>query len=264
MTDQPKDTALAERIEGKTDKRDAVQLMVDHHKQQFARNLTRPDGHHIIHPDKFARLALTAVRTTPKLAQATDASVLGALMVCAQLGLEPNSPLGQAYLVPFDDRKAGTTEATLIIGYQGYIDLMYRSDRVASVSADAVCEEDYFYFERGTNAHITHRPLLEGRGEVIAAYAIAELVSGAKPFEVLSKTAIEKRRGASKTDKIWSQHYEAMARKSAIRALFKFMPSSVEWQAAVIADGRSFTDIPERLEDVGDVIDVEAIEGDDQ
>jgi recombination protein RecT len=249
-------TELAQRIAGE-DKKDSLMLMLEHHRRQFETNLLRPDGTPIISPEKFVRVALTTIRTTPKLAEATTPSLLGALMSCAMLGLEPGGPLGQAYLVPFEDRKANSVEATLIIGYQGFLDLMYRSDRVSSVSADAVYERDDFYFERGTNAHIYHRPTLENRGDLIAVYGLAELVTGAKPFEVMSRSDIEKRRARAKTDKIWKSDYEAMARKTVIRQIFKFLPSSIEWQAATVADGRSFKAIPERLEDVPEMIDLD-------
>jgi recombination protein RecT len=58
-------------------------------------------------PDRMARLFLTALRTTPKLAQCTPDSFLASIMTLAQLGLEPNTPLGQAYLIPRKNNKRG-------------------------------------------------------------------------------------------------------------------------------------------------------------
>jgi recombination protein RecT len=251
------DSDLSTRIDaGGPEQKDALMVMLDHHKAQFAINLTRPIGGPMIDPDKFTRLALTTLRTVPKLADCKPSSLLGALMTCAQLGLEPGGPLGQAYLVPYGN------EATLIIGYQGFIDLMYRSDRVASVAAHAVYEADHFYFELGTNAHLLHRPALEDRGELIAVYGIAELVSGAKPFDVLSKSAVDKRRDRSKGGGAgpWKTDYEAMARKTAIRQLFKWIPTSIEWTAAVAADGSTFKEIPQSIADVPQVIDITPFE----
>jgi recombination protein RecT len=251
---------LQQKVEQGEEKKDSLMLMLEHHGGQFERNLKLPDGKLMVDPERFVRVALTTIRTTPKLAEATHASLLGALMTCAMLGLEPGGTLGHAYLVPFEDRKKGEIEATLIIGYQGYIDLMYRSDRVAAVAAHAVYSHDDFYFELGTNAHVLHRPKLEDRGELVAVYGIGELVTGAKPFEVLSKSKIEEARKKSKTDKIWKSDYEAMARKTGIRRLSKWMPSSIAYQAASIADGRSLLDVPDRLEDIPELIDIEAEE----
>ena len=53
-------------------------------------------------PDRMLKIALRALRTTPKLAAASLSSLLGSVVTCAQLGLEPNTPLGHAYLLPFE------------------------------------------------------------------------------------------------------------------------------------------------------------------
>ena len=68
----------------------------------------------VITPDRFTRMALTAVSTNPKLGECTPASFCGAMLQAAQLGLEPNTPLGQAYLIPF--RNKGTMEAQFQLG----------------------------------------------------------------------------------------------------------------------------------------------------
>ena len=57
----------------------------------------------VMTPERFTRIALSAVSNTPKLAQCTPKSFLAAMMNAAQLGLEPNTPLGQAYLIPYGD-----------------------------------------------------------------------------------------------------------------------------------------------------------------
>lgn len=255
--EEPKKSELQKRVEGEVAEKDSLMLMLEHHAGQFEKNLLLPDGTPMISPQKFLRVALTTVRTTPKLADSTHGSLLGSLMTCAMLGLEPGGPLGQAYLVPFEDRKKGVIECTLIIGYQGYIDLMYRSDRVASVAAHAVYEKDEFYFERGTAEHLTHRPKLEPEGALIAVYGIGELVTGARPFEIVPRSKIDEARARAKTDKIWKSDFEAMARKTGIRRLFKWMPSSIEWQAAAIADGRTIPEIPDRIEDIPLIVEGE-------
>lgn len=259
MTDKSS-SALAQRVAGEEPKKDALHMMLEHHQKQFALNLTRPDGKPLIDPDRFVRLLLTTVRTTPKLELATSPSLLGAAMACAQLGLEPGGPLGQAYIVPFENRKATTVEATLIVGYQGYVDLMYRSDRVAGVGAHPVFEDEDFYHERGTNEHIAHRPKIDPEGPLIAAYGVVELVTGAKIFEIVSRRKIDEARARAKTDKIWKSDFEAMARKTALRRVQKWAPKSIELQAATVADGHSFRDVPEKLDDIEDVIDVEAFD----
>ena len=85
----------------------------------------------VITPERFTRMALTAVSVNPKLAECTPRSFMGALMNAAQLGLEPNTPLGQAYLIPFKNK--GVMEVQFQIGYKGLIDLAYRSGEFLSI-----------------------------------------------------------------------------------------------------------------------------------
>ena len=71
----------------------------------------------VITPERFTRIALSALNNTPALQQCTPMSFLAALMNAAQLGLEPNTPLGQAYLIPYKNK--GTMECQFQIGYKG-------------------------------------------------------------------------------------------------------------------------------------------------
>ena len=63
----------------------------------------------VITPERFTRIALTAYSRNEKLQECTAESFLGSMMQAAQLGVEPNTPLGQAYLIPFRNR--GVMEA---------------------------------------------------------------------------------------------------------------------------------------------------------
>ena len=87
----------------------------------------------VITPERFTRMALSALNTTPKLAECSQMSFLGALMNAAQLGLEPNTPLGQAYLIPY--RNKGKLECQFQIGYKGLIDMVYRNENIQTVQA---------------------------------------------------------------------------------------------------------------------------------
>lgn len=81
--------------------------------------------------ERFTRIALSALNTTPKLKECTATSFLVALMNAAQLGLEVNSPLGQAYLIPYKNK--GVYEVQFQIGYKGLLDLAYRSPQLQTV-----------------------------------------------------------------------------------------------------------------------------------
>jgi len=188
-----------------------------------------------VKPDRMARIALTALNSTPKLADCTPASFLGSIVQAAQLGLEVNTPLGQAYLIPYK------TTCQLIIGYQGMLDLARRSGLVRAVYAFAVREGDDFSWTLGLNPSVTHVPSTDpGREsqQLTHVYAVAKLEGGEPLFTVLTRAEVEKyrRRSRAANDGPWVTDYEAMALKTAIRRLFRWLPKSAEMAHAVAVD----------------------------
>ena len=92
----------------------------------------------VLTPERFTRMALSAVNNTPALAECTPMSFIAALMNAAQLGLEPNTPLGQAYMIPYKNK--GILECQFQLGYKGMIDLAYRTGQIQMIQAQVVRE----------------------------------------------------------------------------------------------------------------------------
>lgn len=209
---------------------------------------------------RMLKIALGAIRTTPKLQEATSESLFGAVVTCAQLGLEPNTPAGHAYLIPFRNNQKNRTDVQVIIGYRGLIDLARRSGQIVSISAHAVYTNDEFSYEYGLDEHCKHVPAIDGdRGEITHFYAVAKLVGGGYAFEVMSKAGVEQIRDGSqnwktavrykKTDKsIWTLHFEEMGRKTLIRRLYKYLPTSIEMAKAGELDAQGSTGEPQELD----------------
>lgn len=203
-----------------------------------------------MNPDRMARVALTECRKNPELLKCDPVTLFGAFLQCAQLGLEPGSGLGHAYVIPFQNRKLGTIDVQLIIGYRGMVDLARRSGQIVSLQAHAVYEKDKFEFSYGLNEKLEHVPYSkQDRGQLVAVYAVAKLVGGGYQIEVLQRHEIDAVRSKSKTGKYgpWNDHYEEMAKKTAIRRLFKYLPVSVEIQQAAKLDEMGDSDTPQEL-----------------
>lgn len=191
--------------------------------------------------ERFTRIALTEVRRNPLLLECAPESVLGALMQTAQLGLEPG-PLGHSYLVPF------AKECTLIIGYKGMIELAYRSERVAGVTAAIVYEREPFeYRESQRGPILSHEPLPpDERGPMVRVYAKALVRAGARSWlpvvRVLWPAEIEaaKKRSpaARKGQGPWLSDYDSMALKTAVRRLAPWLPQSPLFARALEVDER--------------------------
>jgi recombination protein RecT len=192
--------------------------------------------------DRLARIALTEVRKTPQLATCDQASFLGAIMQCAQLGLEPGSALGHAYLLPFENRRKGITEVQFIVGYRGMLDLARRSGQILSLEARAVYAADKFHVSLGLNPDLTHEPDWEAadRGQLRFVYAVAKLKDGGTQFDVMSRADVDRVRAKSRAGNSgpWVDHFEEMAKKTVLRRLFKWLPISIELASAVEQDER--------------------------
>lgn len=216
----------------------------------------------VITPERFTRMALNALNNTPKLAECTQMSFLGALMSAAQLGLEPNTPLGQAYLIPYKNK--GVLECQFQIGYKGLLDLVYRNGMVQTVQAQTVYEHDEFRYSFGLNSELVHVPALSDRGEAVAFYALFKLENGGYGFEVMSKTDMDDfakkySKGISSTYSPWKTNYEDMAKKTVIKRVLKFAPLKSDFQRALSNDGTIKTQFAVDMSEVvpEDIVDVE-------
>lgn len=184
--------------------------------------------------ERFVRTVMTEIRRTPKLLECSPESLLGAMMLSAQLGLEPG-PLGHVYLVPFK------RQVEFIIGYKGYVDLAYRSGQVKDIATGVVYEGDAFEWREGTRPFLDHTPAgPQGEREWTHVYAVARLKSGGSPFRVLFPADVEKARKASANGQSpqspWVTEFYAMARKTAVRRLAPMLPSSPVFAHAREAD----------------------------
>ena len=258
LTAQNKETTVVEK------KPKTIFDVIQAGAKQFATALPKH-----INTDRFIRIAITTIRQNPKLAQCSQESLLGALMVSAQLGLEPGT-LGQCYLIPFENKKAGTVECQFQIGYKGLIELLRRSGQLSDIYSYTVYENDDFNIEYGLSRTLTHKPNFDERGEIKGFYAVAILKDGAKAFEYMTKDEVthheEKYRKGSYKNDVWNKNFEEMAQKTVVKKLLKWLPVSVEFLEMAAKDEKSFKVIDDKstevqeieiLENNGDIINAE-------
>jgi recombinase, phage RecT family len=193
----------------------------------------------VMTPERFTRITLSALSTNPKLQETTPASFLGAMMTAAQLGLEPNTPLGQAYLLPYKNK--GRLECQFQLGYKGLIDLAYRSGEIKMIQAHVVYENDDFDFSFGLEPQLHHVPAKTNRGEPEWVYASFETKDGGHGFEVMSIDDIQ--RHAAKYSQSynssfspWKTSFEEMAKKTVLKRVLKYAPMRTDFVRAVTAD----------------------------
>ena len=205
----------------------------------------------VITPERFTRMVLTALSSTPKLQTCTAESFLGAMMQAAQLGVEPNTPLGQAYLIPYGNA------CQFQLGYKGLIDLAYRSGEVSSIQAHEVHEGDTFEYEYGLDPKLKHIPAMKDRGPVVMYYAVLKLKNGGVGFEVMSREDVEKfarKKSKTFTKGPWQTDFDEMAKKTVLKKVLKYAPLKTEFVKAVATDETVKSHIDANMLDVQDDI----------
>ena len=183
--------------------------------------------------DRMARIVTTEIRKIPKLLQCNPKSLFGAIIQASQLGLEPGSALGHAYLIPYKN------DVQLIIGYRGMIDLARRSCQIQSIEARAVYDGDDFSYSFGLHPDLQHTPCTYDKNNPLThVYAVAHLKDGGVQWDVMSRDEVEAVRSQSRAGQSgpWVTHFTEMAKKTVIRRLFKYLPVSIEIQKAVGID----------------------------
>lgn len=237
--------------------RPTVAQLIEQLTPQMARALPKH-----MDADRMTRIALTVIRQTPGLARCEPNSLLGALMTASQLGLEPG-PLGEAYLVPYGN------QVTFIPGYRGLIKLAWQSGQVKSIDAHVVHEHDDFTYEYGLTPTLRHIPTRGEPGKATEVYAVATMHNGGSAFVVMSLADVEAIRKRSKASRNgpWVTDWEAMAKKTAIKQLIRFLPLSAELRTlneAARADETVRTDVAHPVDEADmDWIDAEPADTDD-
>jgi recombination protein RecT len=193
-----------------------------------------------VRPDTFVRVAQGALKRGRKqgnqyeleiAAKNNPGAFMAALLDAARLGLEPGS--SEYYLTP--RKTKGQLEILGIVGWQGYVELMYRAGHVSSVVAEVVHANDKFRFQPGRDDVPEHEIDWDAtdRGPLRLAYAYARMKDGStSKVVVLNRAAIDRvkksSQGADSDYSPWKQHEEAMWLKSAVRQLAKWVPTSAE------------------------------------
>lgn len=187
-----------------------------------------------ISSERFRRVALSAFSGNKKLQECTPTSFLAAMMQSAQLGLEPNTPLGQAYLIPYGK------QVQFQIGYKGMLELAQRSGQFKSIYAHVVYEKDHFEIEYGLDQVLKHKPFLKGeRGEAVGYYAVYHLTNGGEGFVYMTKLDVlnfAQEKSKTFSNGPWQTDFDAMAKKTVIKQLLKYAPMSIEIQKVLSMD----------------------------
>ena len=227
-------------------------------ERKDALNSALPVG--TVNVDRFMQSAALAITNPkmPNLRVCSKDSIFRALKEAASYGLELNGTLGQAYLIPYNEKVNGKYEMTchFQMGYKGLIALARRSNTIKTIAAEPVHENDIFEVQLGMGRSLSHKiDIMKERGEVIGYYCLVELCNGGSQFKVMSKKDVENHRNkfskaydAKDSNNIWNKNFDAMALKTVVIQALKLCPISIEAMDAVMREERE--DIKDITDDV--------------
>ncbi len=218
--------------------------------------------------DRYLRIVQTIYSENDRLCACDAASVLGATMKCAELGLVPGTALGHAHIAATQARNGAAGgceyEATLIPGYRGLITLAMRSGEIESITSRIVTDNEIsqgrfdIYYE-GDKDTLVHRPILIGdKGTPALVYCIVRFKNGSFHLEPMTRDEVVSIRDAAvarspwrKEDNAWVTHETDMWRKTPVRRAAKFLDVQVEaLHAAIALDEGMEIARPQRLQNV--------------
>jgi len=188
---------------------------------------------------RFLTSAVEYVRRTPKLLQCDRSSLMMAFLQSAQFKFMPSGIAGEAYIIPYG------RDAKFQLGYQGVVTLLYRTEKISTISAHIIYENDDFEYQEGLDTKLVHKPAMFGKkkGKAIGVYAVAQMRDGQKTFKVMDEEAVMAIKNLSKAKNVkespWNSDKDPelwMWKKTCLLQLAKLLPKTQDLQKAVDED----------------------------
>lgn len=197
----------------------------------------------------FKTAAIDYVRSVPKLLECDRISLLSAFVKVASFRFMPSGVSGEAYIIPY------AKEAKMQLGYQGIITLLWRTEKIKSISAMIVYDNEHFEYTEGLETYLEHVPTKFGekKGKPIGVYAVAHTTTGGRVFKVMSEADIMAFKNLSKAkdkpDSPWNSSKDPenwMWKKTCLIQMAKLLPKTMELQKAIEIDneGEGFDKTP--------------------
>ena len=189
-------------------------------------------------PDSYITSVMQVLASNSMLAGVNADSITGAVFTACAMNLPLNNNLGLAYIVPFKGA------AQLQVGYKGYLQLAQRTGQIESINAIAVYDTDT---EESVLSRLTSLIPKKVTGNVIGYTARLKTVTGFVAVVTMTSDELwehaykysqtyKSAQNQGKNYSVWHQNFDAMAKKTVLKALMKYCPMSVELQAAIESD----------------------------
>lgn len=190
------------------------------------------------------------VSNDKNLQQCEPATIMHAAITATALELPLDKNLGFAYVIPYQNKRAGVSEAQFQLGAKGITQLAIRSGQFVRINVSDVREGELKGFNRlsGDITFEWNETADRDKLPIVGYVAYFRLVNGFSKTMYMTVEEIEaharrySQTYGSKNDYVrsqskWSTDFDAMAQKTILkRLLTKFAPLSVDMQTAFQAD----------------------------
>jgi recombination protein RecT len=187
----------------------------------------------LIDPERLVKIVLVARARTPKLAECSPESLLMSVMHAAEVGLEPNTPLQHAALVPFKNRHTNRQECQFMPMWRGLVYLAKKSAGLVTCKPRVVYSRDRYKLDEGVDDQLVHEPHIGGdRGDPVFAYSVVRLREGEqiiKDWDWLPLSRIKEIQARARSQEgPWTTDWDEMARKTVLKHHMKLLPLADE------------------------------------
>lgn len=215
---------------------------------------------HNISPSQFKQIVINEVKKSDKMQEAfkhNPASLFASILLCAELGLNPSTEVGEFYFIPFGKK------IKPILGYKGVINLILRSGEIAKLWSEIVYENDIIEYELGLEPKLKHIPSGNTNKKIKYVYAVAKLTNGETLFKVMSHSEIMEIVEMSKyPNQLYTNQKDDpqgwMFKKTVIKQLSKTLPKDYYGKRGISIDNQSEGGAYLKLDDENNIMVVES------
>ncbi len=175
-----------------------------------------------------SQYALQLCKANPALLSCDPSTLQDAIINVAAVGLSLNPASGHAYLVPEFHKGSKRNTCCLRVSFKGLIKLATDSGSISWVKADTVKANDTFEYRGINQIPMHHMDPFRDRGETIGAYCVAKTTSGDILIDIINREQLERIRNCAKTQNVWDNWFDEMAKKAIIKRAAKQWPPGKE------------------------------------
>ena len=206
-----------------------------------------------------SQFALQTIQKNSGLAKCSITSIQDSIINVASVGLTLNPADGYAYLVPEYSKALKGNECQLRISFKGLIKVATDAGSIKWVKAEIVKANDNLEYKGPCTMPVHSMDPFGDRGDTVGVYCIAKTNDGDVLVDLMNIEELKKIQSCAKTQMVWTQWPDEMAKKAIIKRASKQWPktdqsSQLHKAVEVINETEGGTDPFAELENIADEV----------